>query len=134
MSLFSCGGSRNCLGLAVVLSVVVGVITALLTVTAIITVTSAFLWVVLGIAVVYLAVLLLSISLSERSVCCQDFHSIVAALLIGILGSALLSVLLLAVSFPATSILGAVIVGALLLLFTLVLTATACLVKCIIRG
>lgn len=134
MSLFSCDGSRNCLGIAVVLSTIVGVITALLTVTAVITLTPAFLWVVLGIAVVYLAVLLLSVSLSDRCVSCQNFHSIVAALLIGILGSALLSVLLLAVSFPATSIFGAVVAGALLLLFALVLTSTACLVKCIVRG
>lgn len=134
MSLFSCEGTRSCLGGAVVVSTVVGVITALLTVTAVITLTPAFLWVVLGVAVVYLAILLLSVSLSERCVSCQSFHSVVAALLIGILGSALLSVLLLAVTFPATSIFGAIVAGALLLFFTLVLTSTACLVKCIIRG
>ena len=133
MSLFGCDSSRKCLGLAVILSAAVGVITSLLTVTAVVAVTPAFLWVVLGVAVVYLAVLLVSVSLSQRSVACQGIHSIIAALLIGILGAALLSVLLLAVTFPATSILGAIIVGALLFFAALILTSTACLVKCIIR-
>lgn len=132
MSFFGYDNSRKCLGLAVILSAAVGVITALLTVTAVVAVTPAFLWVVLGVAVVYLAVLLVSVSLSQRTVTCQGFHSAVAALLIGILGAALLSVLLLAVAFPATSILGAVIVGALLFFAALILTSTACLIKCIV--
>ena len=93
MVLFRCDGNRECVGWGVIASVIIGVITALLRITGIIATTPAFLWVVFGVAVGYLAVLL-------------------------------------AIPFAATSIVGAVLVGLLLLFFSLIFTASACLVKC----
>jgi len=105
-----------------------------LRITAVITVTPAFLWVVLGIAVVYLAVTLLALSLvqlSEASTGC--LCPILSTQLAGVLGAALLSVVLLGIEFVATSIIGAVITGALLAFLALLLTSTVCLIKCIAR-
>lgn len=122
----SCNFRLSCTGLAVVASIIVGIITAILRITGVITLTSAFLWVALGIAVVYLALLLVSTALRRRNRCCAAL----GALLIGILGTILLSVVLLAVAFATTSILGAIITGLLLAFASLIFTATACYINC----
>ena len=126
----SCRGcSPGCTVIAIAASLILGVIAAFLTITEAITVTPAFLWVLLGIAVVYLAVSLVSAALF-RNGCCESLCSIVNALLAGALGTILLSVVLLGVEFAAASVLGAVLVGALIFFFFLTVTATACLVRC----
>lgn len=122
--------SFGCTVFAAVASLIIGIITAFLRITAAITVTPAFLWVLLGISVVYLAVTLVSAALFRRGGCCDSLCSIVNALLAGIIGTVLLSIVLLAVEFAATSIIGAVLTGALLFFFFLTVTSTACLVRC----
>lgn len=126
--------NNSCTTLALIISIVVGIITAFLRITAAITVTPAFLWTVFGIAVVYLAVVLLaSVSVNcceNKTPCCVK--NIISVLLGAIIATVFFAILLLAVEFVATSILGAVITGLLLLSFFLTLTETACLVRCII--
>ena len=129
MAIFSCGCKSDCAGLAIVSSIIIGIITVFLRYTAVITVTPAFLWVTLGIAVVYLAVLLAVSPTIRRSGCvCTNLP----VLLTGILGTTLLSIVLLAVPFEATSVIGAIITGALLLFLSLIITTVACLIKCIL--
>ena len=122
--------SPGCTVFAVAASLILGVITAFLRITAAITLTPAFLWVLLGVAAVYLAVLLVSASLF-RNVCCSSLCTIITALLSGLLGTILLSVVFLGIEFAATSVLGAVLAGALLFFFFLAVTSTACLVRCL---
>ena len=131
MSLFGCENKFSCTVLAVVASLMIGIITAFLRITGTIALTPAFLWVVLGVAVVYLAVTLVSSALTNRASAC--LCTTLSALLAGILGSVLFSVILLAVEFAATSIVGAVFAGILLFFFSLTLTATAYLVTCLFR-
>ncbi len=121
--------SPGCTVIAVAASLILGVITAFLRITAAITVTPAFLWVLLGISVVYLAITLISAAL-YRSGGCDSLCNIVTSLLVGILGTVLFSVILLAIEFAATSVVGAVITGALLFFFFLTVTSAACLVRC----
>ena len=128
-----CNCEINCPLLSVVTAIIIGVVTAFLRITAVITVTPAFLWVVLCIAVVYLAVVLISTSLSCRSEARVCLCPILSILLTGILGAILVSIILLAIEFVATSIIGAIITGALLGFLTLFLTSTACLIKCLVR-
>ena len=128
MALFNnCGCRTDCLGISVLASVVVGVIAAFLRITGAITVTPAFLWVALGIAVVYLAVLLVSTALSRKNICCAPL----SAALLGALGTILFGVILLGITFAATSVTGAVITGLLIAFSALTFTATACLIRCI---
>lgn len=127
MSLLNCDCKRNCLLWAVIASVILGIVTAFLQITGIVTVTTAFLWVILGVAVVYLAVVLIAAALSDTS--CPD--AIINALLAGILGTVLFSVILLAVGIVATSPVSAILAGLALLFFSLTLTSTACYVKCL---
>lgn len=123
-----CTCKTSCTALAVFASLIIGIITAVLRFTAVITTTPAFLWVLFGIAVVYLTLLLISSRLRRRqsTYCCQDL----SALLAGILGTILFAVILLGITFAATSVLGAIITGALLFFFSLTVTSAACLTSC----
>ena len=130
----SCPCRNICTTVSVIFSLIIGIITAFLRITATITITPAFLWVLLGIAVVYLAVLLLASSFDK---CCDTkvpccLSSTLPILLGSILATALLSVVLLGIEFVATSIVGAILAGLLLFSFFLMLSETACLIRCFI--
>ena len=133
MSKFGCGCRSSCVGLAIVASIIVGIITAFLQFSAIITVAPAFLWVVLGISVVYLAIALITSTIVQGCEARECICSVLPALLTGILGGVLASLILLAVTFAATSAVGAIITGALVFFLSLTLTSTACLIKCVAR-
>ena len=128
-----CGCKLGCAALAVVASLILGIATALLRINGTLVVGTAFLWVALGVAVVYLAVLLVVSAFLQGAGprgCC--ICSVLPVVLTGILGSALSATVLLAFSFAATSIIGAIITGALVFFLALTVTAIACLIKCII--
>lgn len=129
MAIFGCGCRNTCTSIAVVASLIIGVVTAFLRIMAIITVTPAFLWVTFGIAVVYLAILLADALFSHNGTEHACIAKTVSAILIGILGTILFSVVLLAIPFAATSIIGAIITGTLLFFFSLIITTTTCLVR-----
>ncbi len=133
MNDLGCNCQRSCTGLAVIAAVLLGVIATILRITAVITVTPAFLWVVFGIAVVYLAAALLTAAKVRGTQIGNCLCKTVSVLLTGILGTILLSIVLLAIEFAATSIVGAIITGFLVLFFTLTITSAACLVKCVAR-
>lgn len=117
----------GCIGGGVIASLVIGIIAAILRFTAVITLTPAFLWVTLGVAIVYLGITLLAPSPRHANSCVCERLS---AFLTGILGTVLTSVILLGVAFAATSVLGAIISGALLFFFSLTVISAVCLVKC----
>lgn len=130
MKRFGCGCNYDCTGISFVVSIIIGIVAAMLRYTATITVTSAFLWVVFGIAVVYFA-LVLGISalfdMSEGNCACNSVPGVIW----GALGTILTSVVLLAVEFAATSAIGVIITGALLFFVSLLFTSVACLIKCL---
>ena len=130
MSMFNCDCRCNCSLFAVIASLFIGIITAFLQITAVIAVGNAFLWVVLGIAVVYLAVLLVAATLNGDKDKCGCICSVINSVLVGILGSSLFAVILLAVGITATSVVSAILVGLLLFFLSLTLTSSACFVKC----
>ncbi len=126
----SCRSCRpDCTLIAVAVSLVVGIVAAFLRITGVITFTPAFLWALIGIAVGFLAVTLVSAALF-RNECCGNLCRIVTAQLVGILGTVLLSFVFLATEFAVISVIGAILTGLLLFFFFLVLTSTACLVRC----
>lgn len=133
MALFTCHCRDNdgCTVAALVASAIIGVITAFLQITAVITVAPVFLWVVFGVAVAYLAALVLATLAGRRGESNACTCTALNVLLIGILGSVLFAVVLLAVGIVATSVISAILVGLLLFFFTLIFTASACLIRCI---
>lgn len=131
MSIVNCGKRRECSGIALIASLIIGIIAAFLQITGVITLTPIFSIVAFGIAIVYLAVTLIATSLSGGSTECNGCCTSLNVALIGILGTILFSVILLAVTFAATSVIGAVVVGALFFFFSLMITTIACLAKCL---
>lgn len=129
MSNYVCRYRCSCRLAAVIASVIIGVVTAFLQITGTITVAPVFLWVTFGIAVVYLGVLVVAAALSGAEEVSGCLCAALNTLLIGILGTVLFAVVLLAVGIVATSILSAILVGILLFFFALTLTSTACLVR-----
>ncbi len=126
MALTNCGCKSSCTLFSLIASAIIGVVAGILQFTAIITVTPAFLWVVFGIAVVYL----LATATFPRRGGCENACALLRVLLISLLATALLSVVLLGVAFAATSILGAILVGILLFALSMALSTTACFALC----
>ena len=119
--------SNECLIIAIASSVVVGIVAGILAATGIITVTPAFLWVILGIAIGYLAIAFIVSSL-RRFDTPHRARSIITLFLVGIFGAILFSLILLGVTFPATSAVFAILVGLLILAFWLIITSVGCIV------
>ncbi|MBQ2968475.1 MAG: hypothetical protein IJE10_10200 [Clostridia bacterium] len=127
-----CGARVSCGAIAFVASLILGIVAAFLRLSGALVIGTAFFWVALGVAVVYLGILLLTSAFLQGagprgcSVC-----GTIPLVLAGILGTALTSALLLAFTFVATSVLGAVLTGAFIFFIALILTAVACLIQCI---
>ena len=127
MTKTNCDCDLSCTTKGIIAGIIIGIITAILRYNAIITLTPAFLWVLLGIAVVYLGIALLTsgINLSKNN-CCTNLSTFLTA----IAGTTLTSIVLLGITFAATSIIGAVISGVALFFFTLLIISAICLIKC----
>lgn len=122
----NCNFRCSCVIAAIIASVILGVVAAFLQITGAITVTPAFLWVVLGVAIGYLGILLATAG-RRGSGCCGALGTVLA----GTLGAALFSVVLLAVGITATSVVSAILVGLLVLFAALTVAGSACYVRCI---
>ncbi len=123
----NCNCRLSCFAKALVASAIVGVLTAFFSFSALITVTPAFLWTLFGIAVGFLGITLFAslASCGARERCCNNL----TVFLVANLGTVLTSVILLGITFAATSIIGTIITGLLLFFFTLTLTSAACVVE-----
>ena len=129
----NCNVRCGCVLWAVIAAAIIGVLTAFFQITGVILLTTAFLWVVFGIAVVYLGVLTGAgvIAARTESCVCRCRCDTIGAVLVGILGTILFSVILLAVGIVATSVVSAILAGVLLFFAALMIGATACYVRCL---
>jgi len=131
MNLVCCNYKCGCTALAVVVSLIIGVIGAFLQITGVIALGTVFLLVAAGVAAVYLGALVLATLLTRRreySGCeCAALNVLLAALLAIIA----LAALLLAVGITATSVISAILVGLLIAAITLAITVSVCLVRCL---
>ena len=131
MSNVNCCCRRDCTLLSLIAAVILGVLGAFLQITGVIAVSTVFLWVALGIGVVYLAILPIILSRIPRNEGRFCLCRTVEAILAGLLGTIFLAALLLEIGITATSVLSAIFVGLLVAALTLIFTGTACLVRCL---
>ena len=129
MSMCNCGCKCNCTVAAVIVSAIIGVLAAFFQITGVIVATPVFLWVVLGLAVVYLGILMVSSALACGCEIPMRTCTALNELLIGILGTVLFAVILLGVGIVATSVINAILAGLLLFFASLLLTGSVCLVR-----
>ena len=126
----NCECSLGCIGISVVASLIIGIVAAFLTFSAVITLAPAFLWAALGTAVVFLA-LLLGYGLFTGATGSSDCECpIIRTVIVGILGAILTSLVLLGITFAATSVIGAIIAGLLIAFLALIFLAVSCLILC----
>ena len=126
-----CQCKINCTSFAIIASIIIGVVTAFLTLTGNLAVGTPILWVFFGIALAFLAITLISTRLcgdAERTNC---LCPVLSVLLTGILGTVLFALVLLLIDIAITSVIGAILVGLLFLSFSLTLTTSACLIRCL---
>ncbi len=133
MDLLNCECKKDCTALALLAGIIIGIVTAFLRITAVITVPIVALVVTLGLGAGALALTLLALAIG---VPCGNrcVSTAVGAILLGALGTILLSVVLLAIPFAATSIVGAILTGLLAGLVTLIFGGLACLTRCFVRN
>jgi len=127
----NCSCKISCTAVAAFLAVVAGIVTALLTVTGTIVVAPVFYLVAVSIAVVALILLYLGAVFGKLGCsCCR--RSAINTILVGVIGALIAGIILIAVGFAATSIIGAILTGFLLAFLTLIFVSTACLIGCVI--
>lgn len=131
--MINCGEKKDCLGIALVISIIIGIIAAFLIITGVVSVLPVFLWVMFGIAVGYIATILLAVAVGGRNTAYNCAETSLGAALISALGTVLLALVLLLVTFSATSVAGAIINGLLFFSFFTMLTSSACLIKCLAK-
>lgn len=132
MTNMSCDCKGSCIGFAVIASVFIGIVVAILQFTCIITLAPVFSWVVLGIAAVTLAIIL-GITAFGSCQAMRCVRSVFSALITGILGALLTAFIILAVGF-ATGVIGAIFVGLMAAFISLVITTVVCLIRCLVRS
>ena len=131
MSNSKCSGCFDCSIFALVVSIIIGVISAILVGTGTIVVESYFLYGAVITALVYLAALVLAGSIGTGL--CNCGSSSVTYVLVGILGTILLAGILLAAVIPV-GLFGSLLSGVLVFFISLMLSSVACLVSCFCKS
>lgn len=125
-----CHERVDCSILAIGTAILVGVVAGILRYTAVITVAPLFLQVAFGIGLVTLAVLFVRALIGRGTTQGDCACAILSLLLLGILGTLLTSLILLGITFVATSVVGAILTGSLFAALALIVTTVACFIKC----
>ena len=125
---------NNCFGKSFIISVIVGIITAVLKFFAVITVGNAFLWFAFGTAIVTLATFVWIAAFTNFYDVRNCLRQNLLAFVTGIFGTLLTCVVLFATTFTSTSVAGAIITGLLLTFLTLILTTATHFVKCVVEN
>lgn len=131
IALTDCDKKQKCVCTvcSILSGILLGLVAALLGICHCVCFKPIFFWTLLGISVVYLAVLMMASALSKHNRPCKCKCRILNTLLAGVLGTVLFSVLLLGVGSCIPYGLSAVLVGVLIAFFSLTVINTACLVK-----
>lgn len=124
-----CQCKFNCSGIAVIASIIVGVIAAFLTFSGNIAISTYLLWAFFGIGLSFLALTLTVMGLKDYD-CTECICPPLATMLAGVFGTIAMSLVLLLVDVAVATVVGAILYGLLFLFFTLLITSVACIIKC----
>lgn len=131
MGFFNCNCRMGCTVSGLIVSLIAGIVTLVLTITGTIAVLPLFAWIGFGIAVGLLIVTFLVAAFTdeerkEKGCICRALST----LQFGALGAILTALILLAVDFGGISIIGAIIYGAFAFFFVLLITSLICVARC----
>jgi hypothetical protein len=129
MNICGCRTKCDCAILAVIASVIAGIIATFLTFSGIITIPQFVLWIFFGVALGLLGLSLVAapfIGKRESGTClCASLTTF----FVGIFGTVLFSLVLVLIDIAAGGIFASILTGLLFGLFTLTITSAACIVK-----
>lgn len=133
MALINCDRKCRCVCTicSILSSVIFGIVAAILRFRGLIAFSPVFLWSVLAVSVVVLVVVIAALAYGNQLRECKWKCAMLNTLLAGVLGTVLLSILLLGLGCIRSVGLSAVSGGALTAFFALTVTSTACFVKCL---
>lgn len=131
MSHIRCSIKSSCNGTAIIASAIIGALTAFAQITGVITVTPEFIWILSGITVAYLGVFAAAVAVARKTSHRRCLRFPLGALFLGILGTLVLSLVLLAMPIAASGLLSVLLSGFLLFFFALTLTAAPCFLRCL---
>lgn len=131
MSMTDCGCRCRCSLAALVVSLILGVIAAFLRITAVLTLPAALLWAALGVAALYLPVLLLTMAILGSAEVCPCLCTNLKTLGFSALGVILLGLILLLIEFATTSVAGAILTGLFVFALIALFAGTACQIRCV---
>ena len=131
MGFFNCNCKMGCTASGIVVSLIAGIVTLVLTITGTITVLPLFAWIGFGVAIGLLLVTLSIAALTdeekrERGCICRALST----LQFGALGTILAALVLLAVDFGGVTIAAALVYGAFIFFFVLLIASVICLARC----
>lgn len=129
MNVCGCKTKCDCTLIAVIASVITGIIAAFLSFSATIAVPQFVLWIFFGVALIFLALSLVAAPFIRRRDNDSCLCPSLTAFLAGIFGTVLLSLVLILVDIATAGLLGSLLTGLLFAAFTLTVTSTACIVK-----
>lgn len=127
---YNCKCKVDCLGLAVLSSVVIGIIAGFLTSTGLLTLPTMLL-AALGVTALISLGLLLVLTASGSARVLRCICDAINLLLTGILGTILTTAIFLFIDIAVMSVVGSIISGFMFLFFSLLVTVTACIIRCI---
>lgn len=133
MNLCDCKNNRDCTLVAVVASVIIGVIAAFLNFSMTIAIPAFVYWIFFGVALVFLALSFLVAPFVDSKESKGCLCSALNTFLIGVFGTVLLSLVLVLVDIAAAGLLASVLIGLLFASLALTITSVACLIKCLLN-
>lgn len=133
MTVCECKNKCECTLFSIAASLILGIIAVFLNFSSMIAVTPAFLWVLFGVSIGFLAVGLLVAAEINRTEAKECLCTAVSLFLAGILATVLFSVILLTIDIAAASLIASILVGLLIGSFALILTSAACIIKNILK-
>lgn len=131
MNVCGCKSRCDCTVFAVIASVIVGVVTAFLNFSLTIAVPQFVLWIFFGVALIALVAALLTAPFVNKKETDGCLCSALSALITGVLGTVLFSLILVLADIATAGLLGSVLTGLLFAFFTLTVTSVACLARSI---
>ena len=129
MNICGCKPKCDCAFIAVIASVIAGIITAFLNFSATIAVPQYVLWIFFGVALGFLAISILASALRN---CCETnicLCTSLTTLSVGVAGTVIASLILLLADIATAGIIGSLITGLLFASFALTITSAICIAK-----
>ena len=129
MNICCCKTKCDCTIIAVIASVITGIITAFLNFSASIAVPQFVLWILFGVALGFLAISLIIAPFICRKEGGECLCTSLTALLTGVFGTVLAALVLVLVDLAASGLLASLVTGLLFGFFALTITSAGCIVK-----